>query len=105
MKKSRTSSPIPNRTKNKDRCPHPGCDQVGNWCRGFCITHYRVFREQCKNNGSSGRKDDEQETKWKMLHPELEKPWEYTNDAGEAELIAMQEQRDRDHKRKKESAA
>jgi len=97
--------PEPNRTQNRERCPHPGCTETGNYCRGFCLRHYGIFRQHCRDNGSWGRKDDEQETKWKMLHPELEKPWEYTNDAGENELMALQEQLDRDRKRKKEHAA
>jgi len=96
MKKSRTSSPILNRTKNKEICPHPGCNQVGNYCRGFCITHFRVFREHCIANGSWGRKDEELETKWKMLHPELAKPWEYENPEGEAELARLAEPQEKE---------
>jgi len=93
MKKIRTSSPIPNRTKNKDRCPHPGCNQVGNYCRGFCVTHYRIFRQHCITNGSWSSKDDRAEAQFRLTHPGLFlPPWEY--EGNEASLIALQEQKE-----------
>ena len=35
-----------------DLCPHPGCTKRGDFCRGFCSSHYLVFRKACQENGS-----------------------------------------------------
>jgi len=88
--------PEPNRTQNRERCPHPGCNHIGNYCRQFCVTHYRIFRAHCIANGSWGKADEEAEARWKLLHPELQKPWEY--EGHENVLIALQEQKEAQEK-------
>jgi hypothetical protein len=66
-------------------CPHPGCTKRGDFCRGFCSTHYLQFRKACMENGSwwSGTP---------LAHPIVIEHWEWQGDENSlAEMCEQQE--------------
>lgn len=56
--------------KKKVRCLAPGCNRVGDFCRGFCAAHYQSYRTHCIENGSTSRGAAD------VVIP-IRKPWEY----------------------------
>jgi hypothetical protein len=72
----------------------PDCPNLGNCARGFCATHFLKFRAACIQNGSWTHKQDREEFLRLFLHP-VPTPWEYENEHGEAELIALAEEQER----------
>jgi hypothetical protein len=71
-------------------CQHP-IGNSGGICGGpvlareFCSRHYTAFRNACIANGSWTERDEG------SLDGPKPEPWEYTNDAGEAELMEVAE--------------
>jgi hypothetical protein len=59
------------------KCHAPGCTNVGNHARGFCIAHYREFKKACVENGSWSNKDDRAEMQERMQSRVIEPKWEY----------------------------
>jgi hypothetical protein len=87
----------PRRPPVREQCAWPvapGCVRLGDCARGFCARHFLQFRAQCIANHAWGHKEDREEFLRLFLHPQPT-PWEYTNDQGEAELIALAEEQER----------
>jgi len=67
-------------------CPYPGCTKTGNFCRGFCSSHYLKFRKDCIENCSWGSGAP-------LAHPIVIEHWEWHGDEDSlAEICEQQEQ-------------
>jgi hypothetical protein len=68
------------------QCPAPNCIKRGDFCRGFCSTHYLQFRKAAMENGSwySGEP---------LAQPIVIEHWEFEGD--EDALAAMVEENER----------
>lgn len=62
--------------KKTDRCPAPGCNKIGDFCKGFCAAHYHAWRAHCIENGSMSRGADD------IVIP-IRKSWEYLGQESE----------------------
>jgi hypothetical protein len=75
------------------KCIHPNCTKTNIFARNRCNAHYLIWRQARKDAGVWQPYMDTSDLDEATATGRQK--WEYTNDAGEAELIAEAEKQER----------